>query len=186
VGWTVNIIALSAFTALAFALTLSMLWRVVSWTKPKAELLNEDEGLPIGSFAKTIAAHAGEVELDVTFGDKPTFLVFGTSNCRPCGELLHVASIHPATRTLRKVFVSDADAFDIDTDDAVDWEGYRFDNEHSARADWRAPVSPYFHLMDEFGRVAAKGLANRPEHLDRLLELPPTSVRITTLALNEN
>jgi hypothetical protein len=182
VGWTANAIALLAFCMLIGAFALALLWRVVNWEKPKAELLIEDEGLPIGSFAKTIAAHAEDYELDVTFNDAPAFLVFGTSDCKPCGELLHAASRHPATRNLRKVYVSDTGELDLDTDYAMAWESYRFDSEQLARATWRTPVSPYFYLLDEFGRVAAKGLANRPEHLDRLLEIPPSPVRITTLA----
>lgn len=181
-GWTANVIALLAFCVLIGCLTLALLWRVVTWEKPKAALLNEDEGLPIGSFAKTIAAHAEDHELDVTFGDAPAFLVFGTSDCKPCAELLHVASRHPATRNLRKVYVSDTGELDLDTDFASAWEGYRFDQEQVARSAWRTPVSPYFYVLDEFGRIAAKGLANRPQHLDRLLEIPPTPVRITTLA----
>jgi hypothetical protein len=182
VGWTANVIALLAFCMLIGALALALLWRVVNWEKPKAALLNEDEGLPIGSFAKTIAAHAEDYELDVTFKDAPAFLVFGTSDCKPCGELLHAASRHPATRNLRKVYVSDTGELDLDTDHAMAWESYRYDDEYFARAAWRTPVSPYFYLLDEFGRIAAKGLANRPEHLDRLLKIPPSPVRITTLA----
>lgn len=181
-GWTVNVIALSLLCVLVGCLTLALLWRVVTWEKPRADILNQDEGVPVGSFAKPLAAHAGEMERDITFGDVPAFLVFGTSDCRPCSELLFVASRHPATRGLRKIYVSDTGELDLDTDFAVAWESYRFDSEEAARAAWRTPVSPYFYLLDEFGRVAAKGLANRPEHLDRLLEIPPTPVRISTLA----
>lgn len=181
-GWTANVIALLAFCVLIGALALALLWRVVTWEKPKVAILNEDEGLPIGSFAKTIAAHAADHELDVTFGDAPAFLVFGTSDCKPCAELLHVASRHPATRNLRKVYVSDTGELDLDTDYAGAWESYRFDSEQLARSTWRTPVSPYFYVLDEYGRIAAKGLANRPQHLDRLLEIPPSPVRITTLA----
>lgn len=181
-GWTATVIALFAFCLLVGILALALLWRIIAWEKPSATMLNEDEGLPIGAFAKAVAAHVGDQELDVTFGDAPAFLVFGASDCKPCDELLFAASKHPATRTLRKVYISDTGALDLDTQYAVAWESYRFDSEQTARAAWRAPVSPYFHLLDEFGRVAAKGLANRPEHLDRLLEIPPTPVRISTLA----
>jgi hypothetical protein len=182
VGWTTNAVALALFCCLIGALALALLWRVVTWETHPAELLTMDEGLPIGTFAKPLTAHLGEKEIEVTFGDVPAFLVFGSSDCRPCTELLRAASRHPATRHLRLIAISDSEALDLDTDYATAWESYRFEGEQTARAVWRAHVSPYFYLLDEFGRIAAKGLANRPDHLDRLLELPPTPVRISTLS----
>jgi hypothetical protein len=61
------------------------------------------------------------------------------------------------------------------------WEIYTFHDEQKARDTWRAPVSPYFHSIDAYGRIAAKGIANRPEHLDRLMALKPPAFRPTRL-----
>ena len=62
------------------------------------------------------------------------------------------------------------------------WEAYTFHNESSARDMWRAPVSPYFHLIDAEGRVAAKGIASKLMHLDRLLLLAPDAIRPGTMS----
>lgn len=181
-GWTANAVALALFSVGIAALTWGLLWRVVTWRTPAAEQLVNDEGLQIGSFAKPLTGHRGDDDIEVTFDGQQAFLVFGTSDCEPCKDLLRVASSHPATHQMRLVVMSDDETLDLPPEVAARWESYRFHAEQFAREAWKVPVSPYFHLMDEFGRVAAKGLANRPEHLDRLLELPPTPVRISTLS----
>jgi hypothetical protein len=48
---------------------------------------------------------------------------------------------------------------------------------------WRAPVSPYFHVIDHEGRIAAKGVASEASHLDRLMSVTPVGVPSRTLAL---
>jgi hypothetical protein len=83
---------------------------------------------------------------------------------------------------MRKVIVSDDDSVPLPPGLGCSWESYRFHNEKKSRTDWRAPVSPYFYVVDESVRIAAKGVANRPEHLDRLLQLPPTTLNSSTLS----
>jgi hypothetical protein len=77
---------------------------------------------------------------------------------------------------MRRIYVTDDDA-GVDEEVTRHWEVYRFVDEEAARAQWRAPVSPYFHVIDADGRVLAKGLGNLPEHLDRLLTIKPASFR---------
>lgn len=180
-GWTANAVALAVAFLAEAALAFALLWRVGSWHMHAAELLTVDEGLRIGSPAKELAGYLGDEEIHVGFGQMPAFVVFGTTDCKPCGELLEVATTHPATRATRLVVFSDDEKLTIPPHLASHWESYRFHNERSARVTWRAPVSPYFHLIDQFGRVAAKGVANRPDHLDRLLSFPPATVEISTL-----
>lgn len=181
-AWTANVIALSLTLAGTAALALALLWRVTTWQTHAADQLTNFEGLSIGSLTKPLSAHTGREDAEVMFGDKVTFLVFATSNCKPCGELLRVVVTHPATRHMRKVVVSDDDRLQIPQELGCLWESYRFHDEERSRADWRAPVSPYFYVIDEFSRILAKGVANRSEHLDRLLDLPPTSLKVETLA----
>ncbi len=180
-GFTANAIALGFVFFAEALLAIALLGRVGSWHVHPAELLTRDEGLRLGSSAKEVAGYSGEQEIHVSFGQKPTFLVFGSSGCEPCDGLLKVATTHPATRSARLVVFSDDENLSVPSHLVAHWESYRFHDEKAARADWRAPVSPYFHLIDAFGRVAAKGVANRPAHLDRLLSLPPAGVRISTL-----
>ena len=75
---------------------------------------------------------------------------------------------------MRLVYVSDDDeTLGIEPDIAGRWEAYRFHDMWRARDQWRAPVAPYFHVIDPDGRVVAKGVANPPAHLDPLLSLVP-------------
>jgi hypothetical protein len=181
VGWSANVAALAIVMAGTAVLSLALLWRVTTWTTHSADLLTNFEGLRIGETAKPLSSHVRDQDFEVTFGGKVTFLVFATSDCRPCAELLRAASMHPATRAMRLVVVSEDEEVHLTPDLGCYWESYRFDNEEKSRRDWKVPVSPYFYVLDEFSRIAAKGVANRPAHLDRLLELPPSSLQIGTL-----
>lgn len=180
-GFVANAVALAVAFFAEATLALALLWRVGSWQVHPAELLTRDEGLRVGSYAKELAGYIGDQEIHISFRQEPAFLVFGSAGCEPCEELLEVAAVHPATRSSRLIVFSDDENLTIPPHLAARWESYRFHDERTARIDWRAPVSPYFHLIDAFGRVAAKGVANKPAHLDRLLSLPPASVRISTL-----
>jgi hypothetical protein len=181
VGWTANIIALAAFTGLTALLAAALLWRVTQWSVHPAETLTYDEGLAIGSVAHEVAAYSEGQQIHLSFGGRMTLLVFASRGCAPCQQLLEAASTHPATRGMRLVSVSDSDDIELDPDLASRWEHYRFHDEQRQRRNWSAPVSPYFHVIDAHGRIVEKGVANRPGHLDRLLELSPPRVRIHTL-----
>ena len=181
VGWTANIVALAALTGLTAILAAALLWRVSQWNVHPAEALTYDEGRAIGSIATEVAAYADEHEVHLSFGGLPTFLVFGNRGCAPCLQLLEAASSHPATRQMRLVSLSDSDESDLAPDLVSRWELYRYHDEEAQRRNWRAPVSPYFHVIDAAGRIVDKGVANRPGHLDRLLEFSPPGVRVHTL-----
>lgn len=187
-AWSANAVALFLVLGGLTWLALGLLWRIGSWQRPAVETLTLDEGLRIGAQAPPVAAYVGEQEAHLAFGGCESFVAFGTNGCEPCNELLHVAATHPATKHLRRVYIADSEAVDGDRHLLASWEIYRFHDEDRARAAWRAPVSPYFHLLDSDGRVVAKGLANRSEHLDRLLVLRPPAFRTpqqTELALRE-
>lgn len=181
--WWLNIAVLGVALVLECWLALSLLWRVSHWRSPKAMTLNEDYGLAVGSQALEVAAHAGSQDFHLTFGGQHTFLVFGAHGCEPCHELLANAAVHPATRPMRLVYVADGEDVDVEPQVGVRWEIYRFHGEERARRQWRAPASPYFHVIDGDGRIAAKGIANRLEHLDRLLDVGPSHGRLLTEAL---
>lgn len=158
------IIALMAF---------ALLWRVGSWSIPPSQSLVEDEGLRVGAQAPQLAATAQDDEYHLEFLGQWTFFALGSAGCSPCAGLLDLAPRHAATRWMRLVYVSDVAPVDIDSPSSELWETYKFHNEDLARQAWRAPVSPYFHVIDPSGRIAAKGLASHSDHLDRLMSLSP-------------
>lgn len=173
--WAANSLGLLLGMAVVSLIASALLWRVGSWHLSPAALLTFDEGIRIGSPAPQVAAHRGDADFHLSFAGRRSFVVFGTRGCAPCTQLVSAATSHPATADLRRVFISNADEVDLDPDLLRGWEVYRFHDEHLARDMWRAPVSPYFHLIDTRGLVVAKGVGNRSEHLDRLLSLPPTT-----------
>lgn len=158
------------------ALAAGLAWRIGGWQISPAASLILDEGLTLGSDALEIAAHAHGQEYHLSFGGRPTFLVFGAAYCRPCVDLIEAATRHPATRWLRRVYVGDTTELDVDPDILAEWEIYALHDAISTRKLWRAPVSPYFYVIASDGRILAKGIANLPAHLDRLLSLPPSGV----------
>ncbi|MCP9486401.1 MAG: hypothetical protein MSC30_11110 [Gaiellaceae bacterium MAG52_C11] len=176
-----NTIALFLGTMVVAYLALGLLWRVGSWQIRPAASLTLDEGLRLGSAAPEIAAHLGEHDMHLSFAGRPTFLVFGSRACEPCKSLVVAASKHPATRPMRRVYIGDSELVDVDTDYLYDWELYRFHDEAKARNLWRAPVSPYFYAINADGRIVAKGVANHPDHLDRLLTLAPSVAQMATM-----
>jgi hypothetical protein len=167
--WWTNVLTISILAFIEMWLGISLFWHVSQWRAPRAGILIEDYGLPIGSKALEIAALTGQRDVHLSFLGRFTFLVFGAADCSPCKDLLRVASTHPATRTMRLVFVADTDQLPIHPDATRSWEIYRFHDEDLARKVWAAPVSPYFHVIDPEGRIAAKGIADKHPHLDRLL-----------------
>lgn len=179
---TANDVALGIGIVVLGLLALALLWRIGAWLVPQSVSLNFDRGLPIGSSAPPVAAQTSDYDVDLGFGGaQRTFLVFGVTGCKPCDELLSIGRKHPATRSMRLVYLTDAfqeEAY------PREWEVYRYVDETLARGIWDVQVSPYFYVIDEAGRILDKGLANRPEHLDRLMGLLPSELQTTWLTLD--
>ena len=146
--WVPNAFALFLLLGATGALGLALLWRVGSWQLSPAATLNEDEGLPIAASAPEIAGSLHGQDIHLTLKGTTTFLVFGTDGCAPCAELLEVAADHPATRGNRRVYFGGAHGLEIPADVEGKWEIYAFHDELETRKLWRAPVSPYFHVID--------------------------------------
>jgi hypothetical protein len=183
VAWTANVIALTVVIVGLVWLSVALLWRVGSWSVHPAETLISDYGLQIGAEAPEIACHWRSSERHLSFVGSMSFVVFGRLDCEPCQRLLRIASTHPATRSMRLVYVGDSEEMELEPELHERWEAYRFHNEHRSRVQWRSPVSPYFHVIDHAGRVAAKGVASEPSHLDRLMSVTPVGAASRTLGL---
>lgn len=177
-AWVANAVALTVAAAGVGFFALALLWRIGSWQIAPAAILTHDEGLRIGSGAPEVAAYGpGGEDYHLSFQGRTSFVMFGSGLCKPCAELLEAAAAHAATRHMRLVYISDGRDPDFDPNILARWEQYRFHDEDGARKQWRAPVSPYFHVVDPEGRVIEKGIANRPQHLDRLLSLRPAGIQ---------
>lgn len=173
----VNSFAIIFVAGWLIVLGLALLWRIGSWNLSPAAVLTHDEGLRLGTTAPQLASHRGDSEYHLDFVGNTTLLVFGQEGCKPCLQLLDAAPKHPATRHARLVYVTNNEPTGAELDHAFPrWELYRFHHEDLARDMWRAPVSPYFYLIDADGVIVAKGLANAPEHLDRLLDITPSGI----------
>jgi hypothetical protein len=183
VAWVANVVAMAvAIVAIAW-LAVALLWRIGSWFVHPAETLISDYGLQIGSRAPEIACHWRTSDRHLSFVGRMAFVVFGRTDCEPCRSLVRLASVHPATRSMRLVYVGDSEDMDLEPELYDRWESYRFHDERRARIQWRAPVSPYFHVIDHAGRIAAKGVASEASHLDRLMTLTPVGFPSRTLAV---
>ena len=164
----------------------SAVWRASSWNLRPAEVLNSVEGLPISAKAPAFTGYGADGgEVDFAFLGGYTLLVFGMADCAPCRELVDTAAFHPATRTMRRIYASREGGLPSARGVDALWEAYKFHDEASQRELWRAPVSPYFHVIDQKGRVRAKGIGSTAAHLDRLfsihtpLRLEPHQIEVT-------
>jgi len=172
--WLANAVALTVLAAGTAAFGLALLWRVGSWHLSPAASLTFDEGLRIGSHAPEIACHASDgAEMHLSFLGEVCFVVFGANGCKPCVALLAAAARHPATRSMRRVYLADSGIDDLSPEILAGWQTFRFIDEDSTRETWRAPVSPYFYVINEDGQIVEKGVASSAEHLDRLFRLRP-------------
>lgn len=179
-----NAVALGLAVSVVGSYTLAAIWRAAAWNASPAEVLIHDEGLPLGSRAPELAAHYGEEDYHLTFAGRYTFIAFGVDGCDPCAGLVEAATAHPATKRMRRVYVGTSDDLPGRLSRIPDWEVYRFHDGASARRQWRAPVNPYFYVIDERGRIRAKGIANQPAHLDRLLAILPARAPHVELSLS--
>jgi hypothetical protein len=173
-AWAFNAIVLSIAVGAVALLAAGALWRLGQWHLGTVEVLNLEEGLPIGSEAPELAVHQGAADRHLFWLGEPAFVVFGLAGCKPCEQLVEAASRHPATSPFRLVYVNNTGELETEAASVRRWEVYRFHDARAARLQWRAPVSPYFHVIDARGHVVAKGVGNHADHLDRLLALSPS------------
>jgi hypothetical protein len=180
-GWVPNAVGLLVGSVVVAMWSLALLWRVGSWHISTAATLTHDEGLRLGSRAPEVACHTPTgADRHLSFGGRSAFVVFGSGACVHCVPLLSAAQRHPATGYMRLVYLTDAVGAGLEQDLLARWEVYVLDNQRAARMQWRAPVSPYFYVIDPDGRIIQKGVGSRSNHLDRLLSLRPGTLARAT------
>lgn len=173
--WAANAVAIGFFAIVLTAYATTAVWRASAWNLRPSEVLNSREGLALGARAPSLTGYGADgSEVDLAFLGGFTFLVFGTAECVPCRKLVDSASFHPATRGMRRIYASGDGGLPTERGVSAYWEAYKFHDESSQREQWNAPVSPYFHVIDQKGRVRAKGIGSADSHLDRLLSIHPS------------
>ncbi len=139
--------------------------------------LTIDKGPRIGDPAPRFELpdlHGRTVALGGPDGDAmSTMLMFVSPTCPVCSKLLPIVKsiAHSEQRWLRVVFTSDGD--DAEQREFVSRHGLeRFPMVLSSELGmtYRVGKLPYAVLIDEEGRVRAKGLVNTREHLESILQ----------------
>jgi methylamine dehydrogenase accessory protein MauD len=110
----------------------------------------------------------GTVEIGVR-GEPARLILFVSSDCPVCKRLIPLAKSVAKAEGLELVFAGDAAA---ETQRAFvarhDLLGYDFLNSAELGLAFQVSKLPYAVLLDEDGKVAAKGLVNTREHLESL------------------
>lgn len=136
------------------------------------------DGLPIGD-AAIPAIVVDAADQPVTWSPKPgrsTLLLFASTGCEPCLEVL------PYVRALAEAAHERQLAFDVVTispgpvDEARDMTAQfggpltaYAENAGGAYSAWKVRGTPFAFVVDEYGKVAAKGLANTPVRLGEIV-----------------
>ncbi len=174
--WLVSYIALWFFVALE-GLVLLALARQIGFLHVRlgpagARMMNP--GLQIGDPAPPLAMYdifGRHVTLGVARG-KRTLLVFVSSRCPACKELMPgLRALHRTENSLEIVLISseaDVEASrKVVRDNRLSPIPFVTSNDLSIR--YQVGMTPYAVLVDQEGKVRAKGLVNNLPHLESLL-----------------
>lgn len=167
-----NLLLVTFLAWVVLLLDMALLWRTGLAGMRQSTIFNEIDGLAIGAKPLEIAATAHGQEYHLSFEDSggpPTLLVFGKSDCGPCGPVLESAALHPLARRYRMVYVADTVEVDAAPELVSQWELYELVSNVETRKKWRAAVAPYAYMIHG-GRIVAKGIVNGTSHLDTMLD----------------
>lgn len=97
-------------------------------------------------------------------------VLFVSSDCPVCRRLIPLAKSVAKAERLDLVFAGDAPAADLRSlVGRYGLEAYPFVNSRDLGMAFQVAKLPYAVLLDETGRIAAKGLVNTREHLESLV-----------------
>lgn len=166
--WIVVIV--QGITILALARQIGVLHDRVA---PAGALMN-GAGPGVGEQSPRIEVHALAGNAITVGGQlaagKALLMLFVSSTCPICKKLIPVAKNFAKSERLDVLFVGDADAaeqrkliaqFELDE--------HCFVNGPDVGMTYRVDKLPYAVLLDEAGRIAAKGLVNSREHFESLI-----------------
>jgi methylamine dehydrogenase accessory protein MauD len=166
--WVVVIV--QGVTILALARQIGVLHDRVA---PAGALVN-GAGPGVGEQSPRMEVHALAGNA-VTVGGKlapgrALLMLFVSSTCPICKKLIPIAQNFARSERLDVLFVGDADAAEQRALIAqFDLDEHCFVNGPEVGMTYRVDKLPYAVLLDEAGRIAAKGLVNSREHFESLI-----------------
>lgn len=136
--------------------------------------LRVDEGPAVGSMAPNVAAYLLNGERFDVVNSIPAgsarLLLFVSANCLLCRKVVPLAKSVASAEGLQLVFVGDATPSEqqalVERDNL---EKYPFVNGPELGVAFAVGKLPYGVLLDDRGKIVAKGLVNTREHLESLV-----------------
>jgi methylamine dehydrogenase accessory protein MauD len=164
------VVILQGVTILALARQIGVLHDRVA---PAGALLN-GAGPGVGEQSPRIEVHALAGNAITVGGQlaagKALLMLFVSSTCPICKKLIPVAKHFAKSERLDVLFVGDADASEQRKLAAqFDLDEHCFVNGPEVGMTYRVDKLPYAVLLDDGGRIAAKGLVNSREHFESLI-----------------
>jgi methylamine dehydrogenase accessory protein MauD len=164
------VVILQGVTILALARQIGVLHDRVA---PAGALLN-GAGPGVGEQSPRFEVHALAGNAVTVGGQlapgKAQLLLFVSSSCPICKKLIPIAKSFAKSERLEVLFVGDADPAEQRKLAAqFELDEHSFINGPEVGMTYRIDKLPYAVLLDEGGRIAAKGLVNSREHLESLI-----------------
>jgi methylamine dehydrogenase accessory protein MauD len=164
------VVILQGVTILALARQIGVLHDRVA---PAGALLN-NAGPGVGEQSPRIEVHALAGNAVTVGGElaagRAMLLLFVSSACPICKKLIPVAQNFAKSERLDVLFVGDADpAQQRKLAAQFELDEHCFVNGPEVGMTYRVDKLPYAVLLDDRGRIAAKGLVNSREHLESLI-----------------
>lgn len=167
--WTVSFVALWC-VVIALAVLVVALAREVGTLHlrlgPRGALELDGEGPPLGAPAPQVRGVDLGGATAVLGGPGPLrLMLFASPTCTLCGDVLY------AMPSLSRADVDGLVVGDVAPEAMRDWRalGIPVVSSPEAFAAYAVPGTPYAVVLDELGRVLAKGTPNDPDQLDGLL-----------------
>jgi methylamine dehydrogenase accessory protein MauD len=171
---------LIAAVAVLFVLVLGLLFAVLALAR-QIGLLHERIA-PVGALAISGGPEVGDpaprlsvvslrgATVEIGAPGPTRLLVFVSSDCPVCKRLIPLAASVARAENLELVFAGDgAPGAQAALVDRYDLGAYDFLNSAQLGMAFQVAKLPFAVLLDEQGRVAAKGLVNTREHLESLV-----------------
>jgi methylamine dehydrogenase accessory protein MauD len=140
---------------------------------PAGALINS-AGPGVGEQSPRLEVHAlggNAVTVGATLAPgKALLMLFVSSTCPICKKLIPIAKNFAKSERLDVLFVGDADAADQrKLIQQFELDEHSFVNGPEVGMAYRVDKLPYAVLLDDTGRIAAKGLVNSREHFESLI-----------------
>jgi methylamine dehydrogenase accessory protein MauD len=140
---------------------------------PAGALINS-AGPGVGEQSPRLEVHAlggNAVTVGATLAPgKALLMLFVSSTCPICKKLIPIAKNFAKSERLDVLFVGDADAADQrKLIQQFELDEHKFVNGPEVGMAYRVDKLPYAVLLDDTGRIAAKGLVNSREHFESLI-----------------